>query len=218
MSADRDPSGPAPSAAPTPVPGGDRARSRASGALRLTGMLEAVNDRIGRAIAWLALAMVLVTFLVVVLRYVFDFGSIAMQESVTYMHAVLFMLGAAYTLQRDGHVRVDIFYQRFSRRGRAWVDLLGTLVLLFPICLFILASSWDYVAESWHVLEGSREAGGIPGVFVLKTLLLLMPLLVLIQGAVWVLRNGLFIAGVDAALPEPASESKRPGAEDPTHA
>jgi TRAP-type mannitol/chloroaromatic compound transport system permease small subunit len=134
---------------------------------------------IGRTISWLSLAMVLVTFLVVVLRYAFDAGSIAMQESVTYMHAVLFMLGAAYTLQLNGHVRVDIFYQRFSRRGRAWVDLLGTLVLLIPVCLFILTSSWHYVAESWSIHEGSREAGGLPYVYWLKTLMVMMPVLLL---------------------------------------
>lgn len=198
----------------------------ASALLRLAVVLESINDRLGRGIAWLALAMVLVTFLVVVLRYALDFGSIAMQESVTYMHAVLFMLGAAYTLQRNGHVRVDIFYQRFSRRGRAWVDLLGTLVLLLPICLFILASSWDYVLDAWvqcdgggcdWILEGSREAGGIPGVFLLKTLILVMPLLVLIQGVVWLLRNGLFIAGIDAALPQDAAQAA-PDGKASTHA
>ncbi len=169
--------------------------------LRLAGWLDLANAWVGRVIAWLALSMVLVTFLVVVLRYGFDLGSIALQESVTYMHAMLFMLGAAYTLQRDGHVRVDIFYQGFSRRGRAWVNLLGTLMLLVPVCLFILASSWGYVAESWAVHEGSREAGGLPYVYWLKTLMLLMPLLLLLQGIVWVLRNGLLLAGVEAALP-----------------
>mgnify|MGYP001818727215 CR=1 FL=1 len=169
--------------------------------LRVAGWLDLVNTWVGRFIAWLALAMVLVTFLVVVLRYGFDAGSIALQESVTYMHATLFMLGAAVTLQLDGHVRVDIFYQRFSRRGRAWVDLLGTLVLLIPVCLFILASSWGYVTESWAVHEGSREAGGLPYVYLLKTLMVIMPALLLLQGVVWVLRNGLFLAGVDAALP-----------------
>ena len=167
----------------------------------LAGSLDLVNAWVGRLVAWLAVAMVLVTFLVVVLRYGFDQGSIALQESVTYMHAMLFMLAAAYTLQRDGHVRVDIFYQGFSRRGRAWVDLLGTLVLLIPVCLFILASSWGYVTESWAVHEGSREAGGLPYVYWLKTLMVLMPLLLLLQGVVWVLRNALFLAGVEAALP-----------------
>jgi TRAP-type mannitol/chloroaromatic compound transport system permease small subunit len=181
--------------------------------LRLAEWLDTVNTWVGRVVAWLALAMVLVTFLVVVLRYGFDSGSIALQESITYMHAILFMLGAAYTLQQNGHVRVDIFYQRFSRRGRAWVDLLGTLLLLVPVCLFILASSWGYVADSWAVMEGSQEAGGLPYVYWLKTLMVAMPLLLLLQGIIWLLRNGLFLAGVDAALPAPrkAAESQPTG-------
>lgn len=168
--------------------------------LRLAERLEWINHSVGVLVAWLALAMVLITFVVVVLRYVFDSGSIALQESVTYMYALLFMLGAAYTLQQEGHVRVDILYQRFSRRGRAWVNLLGTLFLLVPVSVFLLVSSWGYVADAWAVREASREAGGIPGVWLLKTLLLVMPVLMLVQGLIWVLRNGLFLAGVDAAL------------------
>jgi TRAP-type mannitol/chloroaromatic compound transport system permease small subunit len=117
------------------------------------------------------------------------------------MHATLFMLGAAYALRRDGHVRVDIFYQRMTRRGRAWVDLLGTLLLLFPVCAFIAWVGWEYVLESWQVMEGSREAGGLPGVYLLKTLMLLMPVLVMLQGLAIAVRNGLFLAGVAAALP-----------------
>ena len=128
--------------------------------------LQAIADRLdrlaeasGRVIAWLTLGMVLITFTVVILRYLFESGSIALQESVSYLHAMVFMLAAAYTLKHDGHVRVDIFYQRFTARGRAWVDLLGTLLLLFPVCLFIFFSSLGYVAASWSLLEGSREAG-----------------------------------------------------------
>jgi len=177
----------------------DRPRNP-SGLLALIPALEAVSIWTGRAISWLSLIMVVVTFLVVVLRYAFDLGWIAMQESVTYMHAALFMLAAAYTLQRDGHVRVDIFYHRLSPRGRAWVDLLGTLLLLVPICGYLAWSGWDYVTESWAVHEGSREAGGIPGVYVLKSLILLMPALMLLQGLAWVLRNGLVLAGVETTL------------------
>ncbi|WPL18019.1 TRAP-type mannitol/chloroaromatic compound transport system, small permease component [Thiorhodovibrio winogradskyi] len=170
--------------------------------LRFARGLEAVNLWLGQGVAWLALFMVLVTFLVVVLRYAFDLGWIAMQESVTYMHATLFMLASAYTLGRGGHVRVDIFYaQRFSPRQRAWVDLLGTLMLLIPVCVLILLASFDYVAESWKLREGSREAGGLPGVWLLKSLMLLMPALMLIQAAAWVLRNGLFLVGCEQALP-----------------
>jgi len=167
----------------------------------LIATLEAIGVATGRMVAWLSLSMVAVTFLVVVLRYAFDLGWIAMQESVTYMHAALFMLGGAYTLQRDDHVRVDIFYQKLSRHGRAWVDLLGTLLLLVPLCLFFLWTGWGYVLESWGMREGSPEAGGIPGVYLLKTLMLLMPALMLIQGLAWILLNGLLLAGVDAPGP-----------------
>ena len=182
----------------------DRAPPEGTGStlLSLVAALETVSAWTGRLVSWFVFFMVLTTFLVVVLRYVFDLGWIAMQESVTYMHAALFMLGAAYTLQRNGHVRVDIFYQKMTRRGRALVDLLGTLLLLVPVCVFIVWAGWNYVVESWELMEGSREAGGLPAVYLLKTLILAMPALVLIQGMAWILRNGLFLAGVEAALPE----------------
>ena len=117
--------------------------------------LEQISEISGRLIAWFTLLIVLVTFMVVVLRYVFDFGSIALQESISYLHAFVFMLGAAYTLKHDSHVRVDIFYRKMSMIKKAWVDLLGTLLLLFPVCLFILFSSWDYVFTSWSQFEES---------------------------------------------------------------
>ena len=149
----------------------------------------------GRVIAWLTLAMVLITVAVVVLRKLFETGSIALQESITYLHAAVFMLGAAYTLKHDGHVRVDIFYQKFSPRTRAWVDLLGTLLLLFPVCLYILFSSLQYVGASWSMLEGSREAGGLDGVFLLKTAIPVMAVLLLLQGCSIVLHKGLLLTG-----------------------
>lgn len=150
--------------------------------VRLLAAGSRVSDWTGRAVAGLTVMMVLVTFAVVVLRYGFNLGWISMQESVVYLYAANFMTGMAYTLQRDGHVRVDIFYQKLGPRGRAWVDLLGTLFLLLPMCSFILWTSWDYVAESWAVLETSSEAGGLPWVYLLKSLLLLMPVLLIIQG------------------------------------
>ena len=162
---------------------------------RLLSRIEAVNEWLGSAVAWLTLIMVLVTFAVVALRYLWDTGWIAMQESVTYLHAMVFMLGAGYTLKHQGHVRVDIFYQRMSAKGRAWVDLFGSLFLLFPMLGFIFFISWEYVAESWKVLEGSREAGGLPGVYLLKTLLLLLPLTLGLQGVAMVLRSLLVLRG-----------------------
>ena len=146
--------------------------------------LDRISIATGRAASWLTLAMVLVTFVIVVLRYVFDVGLIWLQESLTWLHAVVFMLGAAYTLQRDEHVRVDIFYRDMSERGRAWVNLLGTLFFIFPMCAFFMWAAWDYVAVSWSIGEVSRNAGGLPFPLIplLKTVLIVMPLAVALQG------------------------------------
>ena len=135
----------------------------------------------GRFAAWLTLAVVLLTFAVVVLRYGFNLGWIWLQESVTYLHALVFMLAAAWALQDDAHVRVDVVYRDRSPRYQALVNLLGVLLLLAPFCLFLLVSAWGYVASSWGVMEGSREAGGLPLVYLLKTLILLLPALLLMQ-------------------------------------
>ncbi len=144
--------------------------------------LDNFNRSLGRGIAWLTLITVLLTFVIVVLRYGFDWGSIAMQESVIYLHALVFMAGAAYTLERDEHVRVDIFYSHMGPKHKAWVNLLGSLLFLLPFCLFTLWVSLPYVANSWKLLEGSREAGGLPLVFLLKSYIPIMAILLLLQG------------------------------------
>ncbi|MGD2112176.1 MAG: TRAP transporter small permease subunit [Gammaproteobacteria bacterium] len=162
---------------------------------RLARILDRLAELTGRVVSWLTLAMVLVTCTVVVLRYAFGIGSIALQESATYLHAAVFMLGAAYTLRHDAHVRVDIFYQRWSPRARAWVDLSGTLLLLAPVCLYILISSLDYVSASWSIREGSREAGGLDGVYLLKTAIPMMAALLLLQGCAQAIHSLLAITG-----------------------
>jgi len=151
--------------------------------------IEAFIDWTGRTVSWLSLLLVLVMFLIVVLRYVFDSGSIALQEVTTYLHATIFLTGMAYTLQQDAHVRVDIFYTNFSKQTKAWVDLFGTLFLLLPFMLFVSWISWLYIADSWSVLEGSREAGGLPGVFLLKSLILVMTTLLSLQAFTQIARN-----------------------------
>ena len=145
----------------------------------------------GRAIAWLAVLMVLITLVVVVMRYVFDAGLICLQESVIWMHAVLFMLGAACTLQADQHVRVDVFYRNMSERRRALVDLIGVVLFLWPMCGYLAVSSWDFVMASWRLKEASREAGGLPYPLlpILKLVLVLMPLTVALQGLALALRS-----------------------------
>jgi TRAP-type mannitol/chloroaromatic compound transport system permease small subunit len=138
----------------------------------------------GKGAAWLTLLMVLLTFTIVILRYGFNLGWIWLQESLTYLHVAVFTIVSAWALQTESHVRVDIFYTRMSPRGRALVDLLGTLLFLLPFCVFILVTAWPYVMNSWALLEGSREAGGLPLVFLLKSLILVMPALLLGQALV----------------------------------
>lgn len=157
--------------------------ARTTGRLeRIATLADAAVCWLGRAVAWLALVMVLVTGAVVLLRYVFDIGWIWLQEAVTWMHAALFLLAAGYTLSKDEHVRVDIFYRRMTPVRRAIVDTVGVLVLLLPTCGWIVVSAWDYVAASWQVMESSLETGGMPGLFLLKTLIVVTPVLLALQG------------------------------------
>jgi len=158
-----------------------------------------LSELVGRLVAWCTLLMVLVTVLVVVLRYAFDMGFIWMQESITWMHAAIFMLGAAYTLRQDEHVRVDIFYREMSERRRALVGIVGTCIFLFPVCGFIAFSSWSYAANSWAIGEGSREAGGLPYPFVplLKSLIPATAVLLGLQALADLLRDVLVVSGRD---------------------
>jgi TRAP-type mannitol/chloroaromatic compound transport system permease small subunit len=159
----------------------------------IASRLENLVDWTGRAIAWLTLAMVLVMFAVVVLRFVFDFGWVWLQEIVNYLHAYVFMIGAAYTLRHDSHVRVDIFYRDMSEHKKALVDLLGSLFLLFPLCGFIFISSWGEVATSWQELETSQRTGGLPFAYLLKSTMLLMPALLFLQGLAITVNSWLYL-------------------------
>jgi TRAP-type mannitol/chloroaromatic compound transport system permease small subunit len=148
----------------------------------IESIINGINESIGRFVSWFVIAMVVITFLNVLMRYGFNFGLIAVQELVVYLHAFVFMIAIAYTYKQDAHVRVDIFYENFSAKRKAWVNLLGSLILLLPFCTYLIYASWDYAYNSWQLLEGSREAGGLPLVFLLKTLVPLMPALLMLQG------------------------------------
>ena len=160
-------------------------------ASRLVEVIDSFTEALGKIISWLTLLMVLLTFTIVLLRYGFNLGWIAMQESVLYFHGIVFMFGAAYTLKHDGHVRVDIFYQKFSLRQKEWVNLIGGLVLLVPVCIFIFFISIDYVLSAWKIMERSSEAGGLPLVYLNKTLILILAVTLVFQGLAEVLRNAL---------------------------
>lgn len=154
-------------------------------------VLDRISIATGRAASWLTLAMVLGTFIVVIFRYAFDTGLLWLQESVTWMHAMVFMLGAAYTLQQEGHVRVDIFYRRMAEGRKAIVNLLGVIVFVVPLCIFFLVECLEYVQISWRIREVSRDAGGLPypAIPLLKSALLLMPVAILLQSLSLAMRS-----------------------------
>lgn len=156
--------------------------------LALAQRIDRFNAAIGHAAAWLAVAMVVLQFAVVVLRYAFGLGSIWLTESILYAHAALFMLAAAWTLRDNGHVRVDIFYASTSPRTRALVDFAGALALLLPFMAVILYFALPYVSRSWAILETSRETSGIPAVFLLKTLIPVFAMMLALQGIAQALR------------------------------
>ena len=160
-----------------------------TGLLKTAEWADRANRSIAHAIRWLALAMVLITVAVVLLRYLFNTGAIPLQESVMYLHGALFLLGIPYGISRNTHVRVDLIYSRLNSRHRHYVDIAGHAVFLIPVALFILITSLPYVAASWRVLEGSAEVGGIPGIFLLKSLIPVMAVLLLLQGLSEILRK-----------------------------
>jgi len=167
--------------------------------------LDRLTDLSGRLLSTLTLILTVILFITVLMRYGFKLNELqigdwrlprqAMEESVMYLHCILFMLASAYTLRSDAHVRVDVFYRRFGPRTRAVVDLLGSLLFLLPMAGFILWSSLDYVAFSWKLAERSQEAEGLPWVYLLKTLIPLMGGLLIWQGLIEILRNTLILTG-----------------------
>jgi TRAP-type mannitol/chloroaromatic compound transport system permease small subunit len=157
--------------------------------------VDALNDWIGRTVAWLTVACVLTCFAVVVLRYGFNLGLPWLQELYVWQHATVFMAGAGYTMLHRGHVNVDVMYGRLGPRGQAWIDILGTLIFLFPWLAVLAWTSAPFVLESWRIREASATADGMPGLYVLKSMLWAMCGLLFLQGLALLARRGLFLAG-----------------------
>ncbi len=156
--------------------------------LRIVGRvgrsINGFSEWTGRVVAWLVLALVLLISYDVTMRYVFQAGSTALQELEWHIFSLIFLLGAAYTLKHDGHVRVDVFYNArwMSARGRAWIDLLGCLFFLLPFCILVVYSSWPFVVSAYTFAEGSPDPGGLPYRFLLKAAIPLGFLLLILQG------------------------------------
>jgi len=160
----------------------------------IADQIDRITAVIGRIATWCALYVVLAEFAVVIFRYALGFGSIRLQESVLYAHAGLFMLAAAWTLQIEGHVRVDIFYAGGKPRSRAIVDLLGAVVFLLPFAALLFALTLPYVERSWHIFEGSPQPSGLPFVYLLKTVILVFAALIGLQGVAQAIRAALILS------------------------
>ena len=169
---------------------------------KISQRINQFSNSVGQVIAWLTLLLVILVMTVVISRYLLGVGSIAIQESVSYVHAIIFMLGLAFTLQRGGHVRVDIFYREFSPRRKASVDLIGASIFLLPFCGLILFGSWDYVMASWSIRETSSETGGIAAVYLLKTLMIIMPITLGLQGVGQIIESVLVLTKTDTKAGE----------------
>lgn len=162
---------------------------------KLVASIDAINVTLARAIRWLALAMVLITVTIVILRYVFAIGAIPLQESVMYMHGMLFLFGIPYGVNKNTHVRVDILYARLNPRQQTTIDLVGHLIFLLPIAIFILITSWPYTVASWRVFEGSSEVGGLPAIFLLKTCIPITAVLLALQAVSAATKNIIILRG-----------------------
>jgi TRAP-type mannitol/chloroaromatic compound transport system permease small subunit len=162
---------------------------------RVADRLDQISRAVGGVVMWTALAMVLLQFSIVLLRYVFGFTSIFVNESVLYLHASLFMLGAGYTLLMNGHVRVDIFYAPLPPRRKAMIDIFGHLCLMLPSLAILLYYSWPSVRRSWSILEGAISVGGVPASFLLKSLVPAFCVLLLVQGLSALIRDLLRLGG-----------------------
>lgn len=165
-------------------------------------LISGLNRVVGEVLAWLALAMVIVCFTVVVQRYLFHFSIIALQDLYVWMSGAMFTGVAGFALLRDDHVRVDIFYRPASIRRKAIADLIGVLIFLLPFVVVVLMYGLPFVQRSWRLFEGSANVGGMPGLFVLKSFILLFAVLIGLQGVAMAARSILVLAGREDALPE----------------
>lgn len=156
---------------------------------QISHIIDLFNEKIGVLTSYLAIPLILITFFVAFMRYALDFGSIAIQEITIYLHALIFTVGASYTLKNNMHVRIDIFYNKFSNDLKKNINLFGTIFFLLPSCVLIFTTSFNYVISSIMLLESSKEAGGLPILYILKSYILLMVFSLFLQGISEIIKN-----------------------------
>lgn len=164
---------------------------------KISNLLDQFSEWTGQVISWLTLGLVLMQFIIVVGHYIFHEGSIFLQESLLYMHSAIFLGAAAYTLRHNGHVRVDVFYSQFGEKTKAWINLMGCLLFLFPVTGLIGWMAWPYVADSWAIFEGSIESSGIQAVYLLKSMILFFAVTLILQGISLLLHSLLTILNIE---------------------
>lgn len=164
--------------------------------------ISAVNRLLGNVFAWLSLLMVLICFTVVVQRYALGFTVLWMQDLYVWLNGAMFTAVAGFALLRDDHVRVDIFYRPAKIRTKAIIDLIGVLIFLIPFCWVVYTYTWNYVARSWRIGEASSNVGGMPGLYILKSFLLVFVAVIFLQGIAMALRSILVLRGQEDLLPE----------------
>lgn len=168
--------------------------------------IDSINEVIGKAVSWAALGLVLVQFGIVMMNFLYAEGIIAVQESLTYMHSLLFLGAAGYTLLHNGHVRVDIFYSKMPEKKKAYINLMGSLIILFPVLFFIGLYAWPFVYQAWEIKEGSVETSGLHLVYILKSMILLFVGCTFIQGISISLHSFLVIRGYEHLKEEELGE------------
>ncbi len=163
----------------------------------LSRYIDKLNQWVGRGVAWVTLGLVLVVFADVVMRYLFNTSFVFTQELEWHLFGFIFLIGAGYTLLHDGHVRVDIIYQRLGLKGRAWINLIGVIIFLIPGCIMVMTTSWKFMANSFAILEGSPDPGGIPFRCVLKGCIPVGFTLLLLQGISLGIHSLMQILGIE---------------------
>lgn len=178
---------------------------------RFVNLVDSLSDRIGQVVGWMNTLMVLIVFFDTVMRYAFNEGNVALQELEWHLFAIVFLIGAAYTLKEGGHVRVDILYVSLSKKTKAWIDFLGVFVFLIPFSVMVIFATQGFIMNSWAIREISPDPGGLPARYLLKAMIPLGFSLLIVQGLSEAAKNFMFLMGYTLKGANPNATSKRKG-------
>jgi len=162
---------------------------------KIVTWIERLSVKSGKWISWATTALVILICIDVLQRYLFNYSKNWILELEWHLFALIFLIGAAYTLKEDKHVRVDLFYAQFSKKKKAWIDLIGSIFFLIPWCFLVIVKSFDYALNSFSFREGSANPGGLPALYIIKFCIVLGFILLMLQGIAICLKSILTISG-----------------------